>query len=1060
MFNTRSSIVISGGLDAIFQFLQATFNRQDMFIVTLEKLKKSQEEIVIRILKEQKRQKALEEELGPWTIPNATYSLQNRNPCSAGTRMEILDMIETWLDDHSEGTSKNFLWLVGPPGCGKSAIMASVVRKCKSRHIAAAQFFINRNDPNTTNPIKYFPTVMQEVAKQSDEVEQQLHDSLKGHSFSVDTPEEAAELFVDVVGKAAKNNPSIPILVIFDGLDETTRDCLEDTAVTFSKLFSKLSDYPNAKILISSRPEDEILKSFRNTDMALEQHVLELVISITDSDSRRDVRTYFQRRLTEIAMKRGLSSAVWPGDERLEKLVERASGLFIWAVTAANYIHNLLRIHGKEVLDSALAQFDNKAMTDINTLYLTILENAYPKEFSNVWTFETFRRLLGAMMVLREPMNVGGLGYLLDLRETPGSDPVDVLNFVEHLRPLLVADVDDITEHTIPGAHKSFFDYLTSTGEHIPERFHINVQASNAELALACLRQLTKAYPIVRSTQYASSEAGLMELPATTLYSLSHAFSHMPQLGNGGMSVVLDQATPVDLCQFDGLLQRSCHPNHAGPLALSVPSYNTFVRTSFEHSSLIWNPHALSATTPIQIDSSGVGVRFSANGSCVFCFAEDGRMMCAPKDSYDLTQNVSVEIRIRPQVTVLMFSFDGTKFVVGNKDGTASLHTIDPQITLGVLPIRHRESIIAVAISQNSSYIASASRTETFIWDITGEYSTNKCSAITHQFSVESMDFSPDEKLLISSDPNHVCVWEADTCRQRYSLAFHTGGSNSLAFSPDSKTVLAGSMDGSVLLWNHHTVQFNRSWKLPSGLGRTSVYAVAFRSCGNIALACCSNCVYVLQLDRPGETLLTVTRGSSPQAVFTPDGSQLLCNDGFGHLTISNISPLLLHSTSTFEPEWTTLSPRGRFVVSASVNEILCWKLDAVKVIGNPLKSRASSVAVVAVCFSADESRIVGADKYGMAYYWDSTTLELLSSLPHCVEGASSLSFSRDGDIIVATLKNNRRVVLKVENDVLSVPNEGELSHALKKFEATPKSTFFDLDGSPIAFDSDLAVHN
>ncbi|KAG6910610.1 hypothetical protein DXG01_009119 [Tephrocybe rancida] len=1064
VFNARSLIVISGGLGAIFQFMRATFLRQDMFMVTLEKLKKSQDEIVIRILKEQKRQKALEEELGSWTVPNATYSLQNKKPCSPDTRMEILDTIETWLDDHSEKTSKNFLWLVGPPGCGKSAIMASVVRKCKARRIAAAQFFINRNDPNTTNPIKYFPTVVREVAKQSDEVEQQLHDSVKGHSFSVDTPEEAAELFIDVVGKAAKNNPSIPILVIFDGLDETTRDRLEDTAATFSKLFSKLPDYPNAKILISSRPEDEILKSFRNTDTPLEQHVLELAINIYDSDSRRDVRTYFQRRLAEIAMKRGLSSAVWPGDERLEKLVERASGLFIWAVTAVNYIHNLLRIRGKEVMDSALAQFDNKAMTDINTLYLTILENAYPEAFSDEWTFETFRRLLGAMMVLREPMNVGGLGYLLDLRETPGREPVDVLNFVEHLRPLLVADVDDITEYTFPGVHKSFFDYLTSAGEHIPERFYINVQASNAELALACLRQLTSAYPIVRSTQYASSEVGLMELPTATLYSLSHAFSHMPRLDNGRMSVVLDHKTPIDMCQFDGLLQRSCHSGYAGPLVLSVPSYNTFVRTSFEHSSLIWNPRTWSATTPIQIDSPAPDLSFSENGNRVFCHslvAENGPIMCAPNDSYNLKQSISVEVSMRPEVTAFTFSFDGTKVVMGCQDGTASLHTIDPHVTLGALPIRHREKITTLAISRNLSYIASASRTETFIWDITGEYSASKRSVIPHRFSVESIVFSPDETLLISSDTTHICVWEADTCRQKHSFAFRRGGPKSLAFSPDSKIVLAGSMDGHVFLWNFYTdVQFDRSWKLSSGGGPTNVYTVAFRSCGNIALACCNNFVYVLKLDRPGEIPLIVTRDNFSQAVFTPDGSQLLTDDGLGDLTISNISPLLLHSARTFKPEWTLLSLGGRFVVSASANEILCWRLDAVKVIGNPLKGETPSFTIVAICFSADESRIVGADEDGMAYYWDSNTLELLSSLPKCVLGASSLSFSLDSDIIVATLKNNRRVVLKVKNDVLSVPGEGEISHALQKFEATPKSTFFDLDSSPITFDSDLTVHN
>ncbi|KAG6905427.1 hypothetical protein DXG01_002804 [Tephrocybe rancida] len=438
----------------------------------------------------------------------------------------------------------------------------------------------------------------------------------------------------------------------------------------------------------------------------------------------------------------------------------------------------------------------------------------------------------------------------------------------------------------------------------------------------------------------------------------------MPQLGNGGMSVILDHTTSADLCQFDGLLQRLRHPNYAGPLALSqVPSYKTFVRTSFENASLIWNPRTWSTTTPIRINKPAPYFTFSENGSRVFCHslvAKDGPIMCAPNDSYNFKQDVSVKISMRPEVTAFTFSFDGTKIVIGYKDGTASLHTIDPHVTTLALPIRHREEISALAVSRNLSYIASASGMEAFIWDITSEYSTNEPSLIPHRSTVESIVFSPDETLLISSDDNQAYVWEADTCRQKHSFAFRRGGPNSLAFSPDSKTVLAGSMDGSA-----HSGQ---------------------------------------------------------------NGQR---------------------------------SPGGRFVLSTSANEILCWRLDAVKVIGSPLKGRAPSVAtVIAVCFSADESRIVGADEDGMAYYWDSTTLELLSSLPGCVQGASSLSFSLDGDIIVVMLKDNRRVVLKVENDVLSIPGEDEHSYALQKSEATPKSTFFDLDRSPITFDSDLAVHN
>ncbi|KAG6855539.1 hypothetical protein H0H87_001395 [Tephrocybe sp. NHM501043] len=538
-FNDRSLILISGGLDAILRRSQAVISRQDILITALQKMKKSHEENIARILKEQERRSALDETLGTFTVQNSTYASQQKRPHNSNTQMVILGEILTWIGDHSKETSKNFFWLVGPPGCGKPAMMASVVCECQDRDYSPAQFFINRNDANSTNPMKYFPTVVRQVAKHSDDVEQHLHNTVQKRKFAVRMPKEASELFVDVVGKAAKNDPASPILVIFDGLDETARDHLQDTASIFSELFPKLSDYPNAKILISSRPEDEILKSFRNTNM--EQYVLELAIDINDSNSRRDVKTYLEKRLTDIADHRRLPTSIWPGNDRLENLVERASGLFIWAVTAANYIDNHIQISGKEVMDSVLSQFDSEGMTDINTLYRTILEEAFPENFSNEWTVEKFRRLMGAIMVLREPLSIGDLDHLIDLRQAPDHEPVDIKNFVGNLRTLLMADMDNITESTISRVYKSFFDYIISTGTHIPERFHVSAKASNAELALLCLYHLTVAYPIVCSTHYASIASDLKDLPSPTLYSLRHAFSHMLQMKTSTVPVVLDR---------------------------------------------------------------------------------------------------------------------------------------------------------------------------------------------------------------------------------------------------------------------------------------------------------------------------------------------------------------------------------------------------------------------------------------------------------------------------------------------------------------------------------------
>ena len=59
------------------------------------------------------------------------------------------------------------------------------------------------------------------------------------------------EFFVKVVQAACDLDTDKPVAIIFDGLDETSRKHLEDTATIFSGLFTKLGRR-NAKIFISS----------------------------------------------------------------------------------------------------------------------------------------------------------------------------------------------------------------------------------------------------------------------------------------------------------------------------------------------------------------------------------------------------------------------------------------------------------------------------------------------------------------------------------------------------------------------------------------------------------------------------------------------------------------------------------------------------------------------------------------------------------------------------------------------------------------------------------------
>jgi hypothetical protein len=437
------------------------------------------------------RRHFLERTLYPYVVRNAGYNHQGKIPCDPETRVEILATIKEWVNDTSEG-SKNFFWLTGDPGSGKSAITASFARECKDSGALWAQFFINRNNESTTNPRSYFPTIACQMAEHITDptVTVVIHEILRKKESLLDeiSLDQGLEFFVKVVQAACDLDNSKPVAIIFDGLDETSRNRLEDTATIFSGLFTKIGRC-NAKIFISSRTDDEITRPFYGSLQTNSEHVKHH--HLDTSESRQDVEKYLRRNLEHLVEKWVLDWNQWPGEDRFQRLNGQAAGLFIWAVTVVKFFRVQLEKHGRERRNKILDIFNEKGMGDVNNLYGVILKMTVESEDDgDGWEYERFRWVVGFIVGLKDPLTIGDLSGLLDLRETPDSDPVDIVHFVTNLRTVLVAGAENVTNDTIPRLHKSFVEYITS--KRIESQLRIEVPMVDGRIAAKCLRLVSR----------------------------------------------------------------------------------------------------------------------------------------------------------------------------------------------------------------------------------------------------------------------------------------------------------------------------------------------------------------------------------------------------------------------------------------------------------------------------------------------------------------------------------------------------------------------------------------
>jgi WD40 repeat protein len=431
-------------------------------------------------------------------------------------------------------------------------------------------------------------------------------------------------------------------------------------------------------------------------------------------------------------------------------------------------------------------------------------------------------------------------------------------------------------------------------------------------------------------------------------------------------------------------------------------------------------------------------------------------------------------------VRAAAFSPDGKLLATGGEDKTIKIWRLefgDSGLSVSHSPVSslsaHEGGIFALAFSPDGRLLASASTDHTIkLWDISSvngnRLSVNSepitdyrlpitpspsplASLEEHTNEVHALAFSRDGQRLAScSQDMTIKLWDMTAVTGNSSsasgdpmavhrlpitasrtLTGHTSWVWSLAFSPDGQTLISGSADQSVKLWDVTAGGDGRC--LATWQGRTDwIRSVAFSSDGQWLVSGSADKVARVW-DVATEQVITTMTGHHDQvhaAVFSPDGQIVgtACWDGKAYLWQANTGQLLAVLDEHDSTPWSiAFHPNGRLLATGgNDSNIKLWDIASVSsnqssVISNQSADRRSlntvpslvtwidhTAQVYAVAFSPDGNILVSASFDSTVRLWDihrHTCLAILQGDKG--ELFTAVAFSPDGKMLASGSRNN-----------------------------------------------------
>jgi WD40 repeat protein/serine/threonine protein kinase/Flp pilus assembly protein TadD len=223
----------------------------------------------------------------------------------------------------------------------------------------------------------------------------------------------------------------------------------------------------------------------------------------------------------------------------------------------------------------------------------------------------------------------------------------------------------------------------------------------------------------------------------------------------------------------------------------------------------------------------------------VFSLSPDGKTLAAPGPDktvklWDLTTGQARHsFQAQTDMSGAAFSPDGKTLAAWNsRTGglTVNLWDVATQKALAPLQAHGRENILGVLFSPDGkTLVAGARSSSVIVWDVTSTQQKMVVWLDREEARTGSIAFSPDGKILATGSSNgKIRLWNVDGWQLQATLKGHSEAIHAMAFSPDSKTLAAGSAD-KLRLWDVATGQERITLKGHTG----DISCLAFARDGN-----------------------------------------------------------------------------------------------------------------------------------------------------------------------------------------------------------------------------------